>query len=51
MALRKERESCNKLLRNYMENANIRRLLKSYIVRNTEKQKDGWESRIKGGLK
>lgn len=48
MALRKER-ICNKLLRNYMENANIRRLLKAASLEIRKKQKDGWESRIKEG--
>ena len=48
MALRKER-ICNKLLRNYMENANIRRLLKATSLEIRKKQKDGWESRINEG--
>lgn len=46
MALRKER-IYDKLLRNYMENANIRRLLKAASLEIRKKQNDGWESRIK----
>lgn len=48
MALRKRR-IYNNLLRNYMENANIRRLLKAAPLEIRKKQNDGRESRIKEG--
>ena len=48
MALR-EKRIYKKLLRNYMENVNIRRLLKAASLEIRKKQNDGWESRIKEG--